>query len=41
MEPQTHKVLRGENLSIIAKEFSVDVNDLAKENGIEKNKFLK
>jgi hypothetical protein len=41
MEPQTHTVRRGENLSIIAKEFSIDVNELAKENGIEKNSILK
>ena len=40
MEPQTHTVLRGDNLSIISKEYSVDINDLAKENGIEKNSIL-
>ena len=34
MTSQTYKVRRGDNLSIIAKNFSVDVNELAKENNI-------
>lgn len=41
MATQTHTVLRGENLSIIAKNCSVDMNDLAKENHIEKSSVLK
>lgn len=34
MATQTHKVLRGESLSIIAKNNSVDINELAKENAL-------
>ena len=41
MSTQTHTVLRGENLSIIAKNCSVDMNDLAKENHIEQSSILK
>ena len=40
MTAQTHTVLRGENLSIIAKNYSVDIDELTKENGIEKNGIL-
>jgi len=34
MATQTHKVLRGESLSIIAKNNSVDISELAKENAL-------
>lgn len=41
MTPQTYKVRRGDNLSIIAKNFSVDVNELAKENNITLESHIK
>ena len=34
MATKTHKVLRGESLSVVAKNYSVDINELAKENKI-------
>ena len=40
MGTSTHNVLRGENLSIIAKDNSVDIDELAKENGIKKSSIL-
>lgn len=41
MPPKTYKVRRGDNLSIIAKNFSVDVNELAKENNISLESLFK
>lgn len=41
MATQTHKVLRGESLSVVAKNYSVDINELAKENNIAVDSLLR